>query len=81
MSTIAAISTPPGIGGIALLRLSGPEAHTIASQHLRLTPCPGPHPSASYAHFRNGNTVLDEVVVTCYRAPHSYTGEDMVEIS
>ena len=81
MSTIAAIATPPGIGGIALLRLSGPEAHTIASQHLRLTPCPGPHPTASYALFRNGNTVLDEVVVTCYRAPHSYTGEDMVEIS
>lgn len=81
MSTIAAISTPAGIGGIAVLRLSGPEACHIASQHLRLKPCTGKQPSTTYAIFRNGQTVVDEVVVTCYRAPHSYTGEEMVEIS
>jgi len=81
MSTIAAISTPPGIGGIAVLRLSGSDAFAIAAKHLKLQTPEGYHPFTAYALFRNGLTVLDEVVVTSYRAPHSYTGEDMVEIS
>lgn len=77
-STIAAISTPSGIGGIAVLRLSGPEAFTIAARHVNL---PAPDRSTRFSPFRNGDTLLDEVVVTLFRSPHSYTGEDTVEIS
>lgn len=75
MDTIAAISTPHGIGGIAVVRLSGPDAFAIASRHLK---SPGAaHPQL----FRIGETVLDQVIATAYHAPHSYTGDDTVEIS
>lgn len=78
MNTIAAISTPPGVGGIAVVRLSGPEAFAIAAQH---TAMPPEGREVRFALFRAGVTVLDEVVVTIFRAPHSYTGEDTVEIA
>ena len=75
MDTIAAISTPHGIGGIAIVRLSGPDAFAIASRHLK---SPGAtHPQL----FRIGEKVLDQVIATAYHAPHSYTGDDTVEIS
>lgn len=80
--TIVAISTPPGRGGIGIVRLSGPEARAIAEPMLRLR-----HPLApSQARF--GEVVdtatgeaLDESVVTFFAAPHSYTTEDVVEIA
>ena len=75
MNTIAAISTPPGVGGIAVVRLSGPEAVAIASRHCRVTP--GMH----FSVFRDGEVFIDEVMVASHAAPHSYTGEDVVEIS
>ena len=78
MDTIAAISTPSGVGGIAVVRLSGPEAFAIAAQH---TAMPPEGREVRFALFRAGVTVLDEVVVTIFRAPHSYTGEDTVEIA
>ena len=84
MSTIAAISTPFGVGGIAVVRLSGPDAHRILSRHVTL---PKENRQVFFALFRiadKGNncaTVLDEVVVTRYHAPNSYTGEEMAEIS
>ena len=75
MDTIAAISTPHGIGGIAVVRLSGSDAFAIASRHLK---SPGAaHPQL----FRIGEKVLDQVIATAYHAPHSYTGDDTVEIS
>ena len=75
MDTIAAISTPHGIGGIAVVRLSGPDAFAIASRHLK---SPGAtHPQL----FRIGEKVLDQVIATAYHAPHSYSGDDTVEIS
>ena len=75
MDTIAAISTPHGIGGIAVVRLSGPDAFAIASRHLK---SPGAaHPQL----FRIGEKVLDQVIATAYHAPHSYTGDNTVEIS
>ena len=75
MDTIAAISTPHGIGGIAVVRLSGPDAFAIASRHLK---SPGAtHPQL----FHIGEKVLDQVIATAYHAPHSYTGDDTVEIS
>ena len=77
-TTIAAISTPPGVGGIAVVRLSGSEALTIASRHVRL---PGEGRTTSFSLFEADGKTLDEVVVTLFRAPHSYTGDDTVEFS
>ena len=78
MSTIAAISTPPGVGGIAVVRLSGTDAFTIAAKHLQL-----PHNGRDmgFSLFCSNDDVLDEVVVSLFHSPHSYTGEDVVEIS
>jgi tRNA modification GTPase len=79
--TIVAISTPPGRGGIGILRLSGPAARTIAEPLLKLR-----HPLApAQARFAEiiddkGET-LDEAVVTYFEKPHSYTAEDIVEIA
>ena len=79
--TIVAISTPPGRGGIGIVRLSGPAARTIAGPLLKLR-----HPLApALARFAEiidttGET-LDEAVVTYFEAPHSYTSEDIVEIA
>jgi tRNA modification GTPase len=79
--TIVAISTPPGRGGIGIVRLSGPAARTIAEPLLKLR-----HPLApAQARFAEildstGET-LDEAVVTFFEKPHSYTSEDIVEIA
>ena len=75
MDTIAAISTPRGTGGIAVIRLSGPDAIAIASRHLSTLGGTTPH------LFRINGSVLDQVVTTLYRTPHSYTGDDTVEFS
>jgi tRNA modification GTPase len=83
--TIVAISTPPGRGGIGIVRLSGPAARTIAEPLLKLR-----HPLApAQARFaeildktgENPNQTLDEAVVTWFQSPHSYTSEDIVEIA
>lgn len=82
--TICAISTPAGVGGIAVLRLSGPDAKSIAERCLksptgkavRLT-----DRRACFAHLFSDDEFLDEVVATLFVNPHSYTGEDIVEIS
>jgi len=79
--TIVAISTPPGRGGIGIVRLSGPEARAIAEPLLRLRNPLAPA-QARYAKVldTNGET-LDEAVVTYFAAPASYTTEDVVEIA
>ena len=79
--TIVAISTPPGRGGIGIVRLSGPSARTIAEPLLKLR-----HPLApAQARFAevldNTGETLDEAVVTFFAAPNSYTTEDIVEIA
>lgn len=81
MSTIAAISTPHGIGGIAVIRLSGPEALSIASRHLALPTVTCVRPATAFTQFRVDGKLLDEVVATVFPSPHSYTGDDTVEIS
>ncbi len=84
MDTIAAISTPPGVGGIAVLRVSGPEALAVAARVLRtrkpLQQVPSRRVILAEA-LDSGGDPLDQVLVTVFRAPHSYTGEDLVEIS
>ena len=82
--TIVAIATPPGRGGIGVVRLSGPEATTIAQPMLRLSHADGLQPNR--AHFGElidpaTNDRIDEVVVTYFAKPHSYTTDDVVEIS
>ncbi|WP_167606824.1 tRNA uridine-5-carboxymethylaminomethyl(34) synthesis GTPase MnmE [Maribellus sediminis] len=85
-STICAISTSPGAGAIAVIRLSGERAVNITDQVFR-SPKKGKKltdQSATTLHFGqlvNNDTVIDEVVVAIFRSPHSYTGEDIVEIS
>ncbi|HUS18938.1 MAG TPA: tRNA uridine-5-carboxymethylaminomethyl(34) synthesis GTPase MnmE [Terriglobales bacterium] len=83
-TTIVAIATAPGRGGIGVVRLSGPQARTIAAPMLRLTR----ELEAGRAIFgelldvqATSDQRLDEVVVTYFPAPHSYTTEDVVEIS
>ena len=77
---IVAIATPPGIGALAVLRLSGRDLKPL---YKRLT-----HqlPKNRFALFTKlyhpiNNTILDEVVATYFKSPTSYTGEDMIEIS
>ncbi|MBI5059937.1 tRNA uridine-5-carboxymethylaminomethyl(34) synthesis GTPase MnmE [candidate division KSB1 bacterium] len=91
-STIAAISTPPGLGGIAVLRLSGSDALAITST-IATPPFKGgqggvsgepkslPPNSARFSRISHNGEFIDEVVVTYFKAPHSYTGEDVVELS
>jgi tRNA modification GTPase len=79
-NTIVAISTPPGRGGLGVVRLSGRDAATIAQRILRgavLEPW-----RASVAELLDAEGhVVDQVVVTFFQAPRSYTAEDLVEIS
>ena len=84
-STIAAISTPLGTGGIGVIRISGPNA--IQTAEAVFTPVNGRSLSAShgytahYGRLRDKDGDFDEAVATVFRAPHSYTGEDVVELS
>ena len=82
-NTICAISTPYGSGGIAVVRVSGEQAIPIVGglfrgrTELREAKANSVH----YGEIVRGEEVLDEVVATVFRAPHSFTGEDTVEIS
>src|SRR6266540_3384251 len=78
--TIVAIATPPGRGGIGVVRLSGPDAAAIARA---LTGRDGFEPRhATLATVTDsGGRPIDQAVVTHFPTPHSYTGEDVVEIS
>jgi tRNA modification GTPase len=74
--TIVAIATPPGRGGIGVVRLSGPDARPIAGA-LRGTDLPLEARRATFTRIQS----IDHAVVTLFPAPNSYTGEDVVEIS
>lgn len=80
--TIVAIATPPGRGGIGVVRLSGSEAREIASSMLRLKHEMEPG-RASFAELIEPETGerIDEAVVTFFAKPHSYTTDDVIEIS
>ena len=82
--TIVAISTPPGRGGIGIVRLSGPQSASIAAQLVRL------HHPLEHARARLADVLdslaadsepIDEAIVTFFAAPNSYTAEDLVEIA
>lgn len=74
--TIAAVATPLGRGGVAVVRVSGPRAFEIASslssKELRVG-------RIVFARFSEGDKILDEGILLSFKAPHSFTGEDVVE--
>lgn len=84
--TIAAIATPPGVGGLSVIRISGDDAYSVAAKVFT------PQNSAKNLKNAKGYTALfgkmkmqgkdvDEGIALCFRTPHSYTGEDVVELS
>lgn len=78
--TIVAIATPPGHGGIGVIRISGAAALPIACRLAqRGEPFVARH--ATFVTIQTGRGALDHVIVTTFLAPHSYTGEDVAEIS
>lgn len=78
IDTIAAIATAPGAGGIGVVRVSGPQAAHIASQVLGH--CPSPR-HAAYLPFKQANgALIDRGIAIFFPNPHSYTGEDVLEL-
>ncbi|MGB5062167.1 MAG: tRNA modification GTPase, partial [Candidatus Competibacter sp.] len=77
-TTIAAIATPPGRGGIGVIRVSGPAVPAIAVAVCGIVPAPR---QAALRHFRSDDgAVLDEGIALYFPAPHSFTGEDVLEL-
>lgn len=83
MDTICAISTPYGCGGIAVVRVSGKQAIALTDSlfHGRRALSDIPANTILFGHIERKGEVLDEVLASVFRAPHSFTGEDVVEIS
>ena len=88
-ATIAAVSTPAGISGIAVIRLSGDQAGFICDQLFQPMNKNFKKPSqmqaytvgVGYWHAYQKKEIIDQIVLTFFKAPHSYTGEDVYEIS
>ncbi|MDR0574088.1 MAG: tRNA uridine-5-carboxymethylaminomethyl(34) synthesis GTPase MnmE [Tannerella sp.] len=87
-NTICAVSTPPGVGGIAVIRVSGPDAFGICDKIFMAAKsvpvrklADRPANTVVYGSICRNGEVLDDVLVSVFRAPHSFTGEDTVEIS
>ena len=82
MPTIAAISTPFGEGAVALIRLSGPDATAIVDRIFngKCKPSEAVSRVQQFGRIHDNGEIIDEVLLTVFRAPASYTGEDLVEI-
>ena len=84
-STVAAISTPVGEGGIGVIRISGDDALAIADRCFKTFSgellCNLEGYRAAYGELIDGDEVIDDAVALVFRAPKSYTGEDVVEFS
>lgn len=85
MSTIAAIATPNASGGIGVIRISGDEAIAVADKVFRAVSekklCDIKGYTALFGHIYENESAIDECVALVFRAPKSYTGEDVVELS
>src|SRR5437762_13096449 len=80
--TIVALATPPGISAIGIIRLSGKDVFKIANQLFASKNLSEQTSHSMHVGFlKDGDVILDEVVVSVYKNPRSYTGEDLVEIS
>jgi tRNA modification GTPase len=83
MNTIVAVATPPGRSAIGVIRLSGPDSLAVARSLIgedQFTPEPG-HAVLKNLWDLSANEMLDRALLTYFKRPHSYTGEDLVEIS
>ena len=80
-STICAISSPPGTGGVALVRVSGENAINICGGLVNKPLKDAEGYSAHFCTISFKEKILDDVVVTLFKNPHSFTGEDVVEIT
>ena len=82
MSTVAAIATPNAAGGISVIRISGENALDVAARVFK-----GKNPlemdgyTCAYGYIHDNGEFLDDVVLTVFKAPKSYTGENIAEIS
>ena len=85
LDTIVALATPPGAGAIGIIRISGKGAITLAAPFFKSVHNKDLKKQKSHTvHFGqivDGDTVLDETLVSIFKGPHSYTGEDVVEVS
>jgi tRNA modification GTPase len=81
--TIVAISTPPGRGAIAVVRMSGPESRNILARSFKGKTNPNNFKSHSIylGKITSDTEIIDEVLISAFIAPHSYTGEDVIEIA
>ncbi|WP_282163113.1 tRNA uridine-5-carboxymethylaminomethyl(34) synthesis GTPase MnmE [Ulvibacterium marinum] len=83
--TIIALATPSGAGAIAVIRISGEESITLSAKHFRSVSGKNLAKQKSHTihlgHIVDGERILDEVLVSLFKGPHSYTGEDVIEIS
>jgi tRNA modification GTPase len=81
--TIVALATPPGIGAISVIRLSGPESFkiidTVFSGKEKISSAEGY--TIKYGNILDNEKVLDDVLISIFKSPNSYTGEDAIEIS
>ncbi|MDC0338406.1 tRNA uridine-5-carboxymethylaminomethyl(34) synthesis GTPase MnmE [Flavobacteriales bacterium] len=80
-TTIVALSTPPGMSAIALIRLSGDDAITITNKVFDKDILNAKGYSVHYGSIKNGENAIDDVIATIFRGPKSFTGEDIVEIA
>ena len=80
MDTICALATAPG-GALGIIRISGPQALEILSHVFTKNLTNAEANTIHYGHITCGEEILDEVLVSVFRAPHSYTGEESAEIS
>ena len=81
--TIAAIATAPGVGAVGIVRVSGPDAYRVGEQLFK--PRKGrvaqlPAGRVVYGHVTDSGELVDESLLLTFRAPHSYTGEDVLEV-
>ncbi len=83
--TIIALATPSGVGAIAVIRISGKESIALSAKHFRSVSGKDLAKQKSHTihlgHIMDGERILDEVLVSLFKGPHSYTGEDVIEIS
>ena len=78
--TICALATAPG-GALGIIRISGPQTLEILSRVFSKDLTKEQPNTIHYGHIKDGTEIIDEVLVSIFRAPHSYTGEDSAEIS
>ena len=79
-ATICALATAPG-GALGIIRVSGPDAFAAVSSICSVRCDAVLANTTHYTHLHEGNEIIDEAMVSVFRAPHSYTGENSVEIS